>query len=162
MKTGAKHSEETKAKISASNKGKPNPNKGKRFSKEWCRNLSESHKGIKPSAKAKATLLYYSTGENNFNWKGGVSSNKAYRDWQKNRWHHRKKNALGSHTFGEWETLKAQYNFTCPCCRRKEPEIKLTIDHVIPLSKGGSDNIENIQPLCKSCNCKKHTKSIRY
>ena len=92
----------------------------------------------------------------------GRSSNKAYRDFQKNQWHHRNRSATGSHTFGEWENLKAQYNWTCPCCGGKEPDIKLTLDHVIPLSKGGSNNIENIQPLCKSCNCKKLTKIIKY
>ena len=68
----------------------------------------------------------------------------------------------GSHTIGEWELLKVQYGFACPSCNRKEPEVKLTGDHIIPLSKGGSDSIENIQPLCSSCNCKKHTKTIKF
>jgi len=65
----------------------------------------------------------------------------------------------GFHSIGEWETLKAQYNWTCPNCSKKEPDIKLTKDHIISVFNGGSDNIENIQPLCKSCNSKKSTKS---
>jgi len=49
--------------------------------------------------------------------------------------------ASGSHTNGEWETLKAQYDWRCLACNRQEPEIKLSEDHIVPLSKGGSDNI---------------------
>jgi len=78
------------------------------------------------------------------------------------RYRARKIQAEGSHTFGEWELLKIQYGYICPACGKPEPKIKLTEDHIIPLSKGGSDYIENIQPLCISCNVRKHTKTIVY
>ena len=74
----------------------------------------------------------------------------------------RKHHAGGSHTIKEWDDLKAAYNFTCLCCGRREPEIELTRDHVVPLTKGGSDSIDNIQPLCARCNSKKSTKTIDY
>lgn len=78
------------------------------------------------------------------------------------RYKARKRKAEGSHTFGEWQLLKKQYGNICPACGRGEPKIKLTEDHIIPLSKGGSDFIENVQPLCVSCNTRKHTKVIKY
>ena len=73
----------------------------------------------------------------------------------------------GFHSKGEWETLKAQYNWTCPSCKETEPFLNqkykhLTKDHIIAISMGGSDNIENIQPLCHRCNSRKQAKEIRY
>lgn len=97
------------------------------------------------------------TGKNHWNWKGGYE-NKLRKNMERYLF---KKNIKGSHSLGEWQTLKAQYNWTCPCCCKKEPVIILTEDHIIPISKGGSDNIENIQPLCKSCNSRKNNKIIK-
>ena len=119
---------------------------GKKHSKKSRKKISESRKRAK--------------GKNAPNWKGGINKENIYA--LKKQYRARKRGASGSHTLAEWQTLKAQYNWTCPACKRKEPEIKLTEDHIIPLSKGGSHNIENIQPLCKSCNSKKRVKIIKY
>jgi 5-methylcytosine-specific restriction endonuclease McrA len=74
----------------------------------------------------------------------------------------RKLQAEGFHTETEWESLKAYYGYTCLCCKRREPEITLVRDHVVPITRGGSDWITNIQPLCASCNSSKGTKIIDY
>jgi len=68
--------------------------------------------------------------------------------------------AEGSFTAEEWQELCEKYSNKCLCCGRDD--IPLTVDHVIPISKGGSNNIENCQCLCKPCNSKKHTKTIDY
>lgn len=68
----------------------------------------------------------------------------------------------GSHTLAQWDELKAQCDNRCLRCKRKEPDIELTRDHVMPVSLGGSDNIENIQCLCRPCNSSKHIKTTDY
>lgn len=70
----------------------------------------------------------------------------------------RKANSEGSYSAKEWDDLCRSYLGACVYCG-VQPE-KLTADHIVPLSKGGSNFIENIVPACKSCNSSKHNKSL--
>lgn len=70
-----------------------------------------------------------------------------------------KQNAEGSFTSKEWEELCIKFDYRCACCKQEKP---LTVDHIVPLSCGGSDYISNIQPLCRSCNSFKRNKTIDY
>ena len=44
-------------------------------------------------------------------------------------------------------------NHTCQYCGKKAKE--LTVDHIIPKSKGGGNSWENLVTACAECNCKK-------
>jgi 5-methylcytosine-specific restriction endonuclease McrA len=73
----------------------------------------------------------------------------------------RLKGASGSYTVREWEVLLRLYT-RCPRCLRAWADIPprpdgivVTADHVVAIARGGSNTIENIQPLCYSCNSKK-------
>lgn len=121
---------------------------GKHRSEETKRKISLNRKGKM-------------SGKNHPMWKGGITTYERLLWFAKRRRAMRLK-AEGTHTQNEWLLLKASYDYMCLCCKRREPEIKLTEDHIIPLSKGGSDYIENIQPLCKSCNSVKHTRVKNY
>lgn len=63
--------------------------------------------------------------------------------------------AIKTHTYEQWLDLCTRSKWRCAACRKK---VKLTRDHIIPLSKGGHDGIENIQPLCFECNRQKGAK----
>jgi hypothetical protein len=66
----------------------------------------------------------------------------------------------GSFTAYEWSKLCKQYNNHCcyPGCERTD----LHADHVIPVSKGGTSDISNIQPLCSHHNLSKGTGTNDY
>lgn len=70
---------------------------------------------------------------------------------------------LDSYTYvraSTWWAVLARDNWTCCSCGRssKEEGIILEVDHIVPRSKGGSDDIGNLQSLCKKCNIGKSNK----
>ena len=50
----------------------------------------------------------------------------------------------------------------CNGCRTDFPFKNMTVDHVIPRSRGGTDHLENLQLLCNYCNSLKGNRSQEY
>lgn len=69
----------------------------------------------------------------------------------------RKKRLARAGTFTEEEFLQVfnLYGQCCAYCRKPLTREECTIDHVIPISRGGSNTINNLVPACKSCNTRK-------
>lgn len=70
----------------------------------------------------------------------------------------RRAGAAGSHTVREWLDKCALLGGVCLYCGEARP---LTRDHKTPLSRGGTDYIENIVPACALCNSRKYNKTAQ-
>ena len=68
----------------------------------------------------------------------------------------------GRHSKGGWEEMKTFFKNTCVKCENRRGYIKIEKDHIIPIHDGGTDLINNLQPLCAKCNCSKTNDKTDY
>lgn len=75
----------------------------------------------------------------------------------KNQHKRRARKALSedNYTLAQIRSLREAIGGKCALCRLKG---RMTVDHIVPLARGGSNGIRNIQFLCKPCNSKKQDK----
>lgn len=64
---------------------------------------------------------------------------------------------LGTHTNDEWLAVKERQAHRCRYCGENRP---LTKDHLTPISRGGSDAIDNIAGACRQCNTQKNDRTL--
>lgn len=65
--------------------------------------------------------------------------------------------AEGDHSHEDWLHMLRIWGFACAYCDSGD---RLTKDHVVPLSRGGSNSIGNIVPACLSCNSSKRDRLL--
>lgn len=103
-----------------------------------------------------------------YNQKNQEKNRVSHREWfrknpEKAQIYERNREArkIGGHvSIEEWREIKNKYGNKCLCCGRSD--VKLTMDHVVPLVVGGKHQADNIQPLCLPCNSSKGKKVIDY
>lgn len=66
-------------------------------------------------------------------------------------------------TESQWRDTLDQFHHRCAYCGRKlgysKGELRPTMDHIIPLSRGGLHTKENVVPACQHCNSSKNAKT---
>jgi len=117
---------------------------------KWMKGKKHSHKTLSKITEAQRS--------GRFAYKHGLSNDKYYLSWLKN-----KRNRILSiqgehHTYEEWLEVLKIFDNSCAFCKSRT---RIEKDHIIPVSKGGKDTIDNIQPLCKICNIKKYNKILK-
>lgn len=133
---------------------KENPELWRRNARRWGKeNKERKRDNVKrwmvanpDKAKALRKRAAYKWGQNNRDTARAIS----------NRRRARKKEAEGTYTKHDIQDLRIR-QLACLCGDSFE-KVSATVDHVIPLSRGGSNWPTNLQLLCQPCNDSKGTK----
>lgn len=137
-----------KARLSLQDWRRKNPDKVREQQKRSSKNRSSSGYYKK----------YYSENKETINSR----RNQWLKETEKSTEYNHKRRSLIKETVtkGDWSLVLEVYGSKClyPDCI----ETSITIDHVVPLSRGGRNHISNLQPLCLSHNCSKQSKIEDY
>lgn len=60
----------------------------------------------------------------------------------------------------EWVKICESQDFRCNHCLQVGTIHTLQIDHIVPFSRGGSNNLSNLQALCGTCNKRKGNRFV--
>lgn len=142
---------ETKAKYKKTEKGKITESKWIGSEK---RRLNEKSYQQKPEARRKAVIR----STNQLKKHPHLREAKKFRDRVYGYFQRASKKEIGKITNTQWQLKLVEFQNGCAFCGTKE---NITIDHIIPLSKGGTNDVDNIQPLCRSCNSRKGNKILK-
>lgn len=155
IKKSRKYYQDNKEKVSVINK------RYKQKNREWYRNYDkEYYKENEKLIKKRSTKYYHENKDNivpkmkiyGAKWSGSQHGKLLKRFYQQKRTA-TKLSLLNTLTLKEWEGAKAYFEQSCAYCGKGETELHQ--EHVIPMSKGGAYNKQNIIPSCQPCNNKK-------
>lgn len=124
-------SDETKQKIAKSKLGKIRPPRDP----EWCRKISEGHKGLKHSLETRLKMSESQLGEKAKLWKGGLSYGKYCKKAKP-----------------AYKRVRAFFSWVCVFCGQPQKHEKLIVHHVnYDKDTCCNENKPYFVTLCRSC-----------
>lgn len=72
----------------------------------------------------------------------------------------KEKGATDTLSLTDWEKILKKFGNRCAYCGSDGKPLGLGADHLIPLTKGGTNTPDNVVPCCRSCNSRKNTKAF--
>jgi len=153
---GKKHSLESSIKMSMSGKGHIAWNKGKSPSQETIEKNRISHLGKKCSEEVKRKM---SISQKIRRSKVPKVSRKVYK--QRRKAMKKLGGILSINTIRlvYEDNIKKYGTLTCYLCLKPIEFKKDTLEHKIPLSRGGTNYYDNLEIACNTCNCRKNKKT---
>lgn len=142
-----------------------NPDLAREVKKNWRQlnkdKMREAGRNWRKKNKAKAYELSKRWRENNKEKRRAIvqrwqERNPDAKRIRENIRRGRKNRAAGSFTPEQWIARLRYFGERCYYCGSQG---KMTMDHRIPISRGGSNWPSNLVPACLSCNCKKSSKT---
>ena len=150
---------------------------GRKLSKEHIIKLKKAKNGIRPSMEcyeglrafwknpkisklARIKMSLAKQGSNHYNWKDGISKKPFYNKWIKCK--RRKQGGLLTIKTVQRvyeDNIKKYGTLTCYLCEESILFGNDSLEHKIPLSRGGTNVYKNLDVACCDCNYKKHTKT---
>jgi 5-methylcytosine-specific restriction endonuclease McrA len=91
--------------------------------------------------------------------RGVAAFHKRNPTYERRRQHQRRAALLAGGSYTERDLLRLfrRHGGLCAYCMKAEAD---TIDHVIPLARGGRNTIGNLLPACRRCNSRKHARLL--
>ncbi|AKJ72424.1 HNH endonuclease [Gordonia phage GTE8] len=87
-----------------------------------------------------------------------VANRDSHRIRQAERCDRRRRAIVGSVSTRDWKRALRRAQGRCAYCQCRST--RLTIDHVVPISRGGRHTIGNVIPACPRCNYQKKNKTV--
>lgn len=82
-------------------------------------------------------------------------------------WDHKGQNRHDRGYGSDWddlrETVMRAHGYLCQCCKRAGRYTRAAqVDHIVPKSQGGTNDMDNLEPICDDCHKAKTQREARY